>query len=145
MAIDITASETIDAARGRVADYVVDHRHDTAWIGGITESELLTGEPLTVGSDVRRVASFLGKRIHYVNRIVELEPGRRLAMRSVKAPFPMEVSYSFADAPNGGTVTSVRVRGEPSAMYKIAEPLLARQVRRSVGKDLRVLREILET
>jgi uncharacterized protein YndB with AHSA1/START domain len=143
MAIDVTVSETIRVPRERVADYVIDHRHDTEWIGGIQESKLLGDGPLGVGSDVRRVASFMGRRIEYVNRIVELEPGRRLVMRSVKAPFPMEVTYAFTDAPDGAT-TSVRVRGEPAAMYKLAGPLLAAQVRRSVAGDLRTLRELME-
>ncbi len=143
MAIDVTVSVTIRARRDHVAGYVMDHRNDTAWIGGITESHLLGDEPLVAGSDVRRVASFMGKRIEYVNRVVDLQPGMRLKMRSVKAPFPMEVTYAFGDEP-GGTIVSVRVRGEPAAMYRVAGPLLTRQVRRSVGSDLATLKELLE-
>ena len=141
--MDVTVSETISAPREDVARYVMDHRNDTTWIGGITESELLGEEPLGVGSDVRRVASFMGKRIDYVLRIAEMQPWVRLEMRSVKAPFPMAVTYGFDDAP-GGTITSVRVQGEPSAMYKLAGPLLARQVRRSVSSDLATLKGLLD-
>jgi len=144
MAIDVTVSATIRAPRERVAAYVIDHRHDTEWIGGITESELQGDGPLAVGSDVRRVASFMGRRIEYVNRVSVLEPGRRLAMRSVKAPFPMEVTYAFGDAP-AGTTTSVRVQGEPASMYRLAGPLLAARVRRSVASDLRTLKGLMET
>jgi len=141
--MDVTVSETISAPREDVARYVMDHRNDTTWIGGITESELLGEEPLGVGSDVRRVASFMGKRIDYVLRTAELQPGHRLEMRSVKAPFPMQVTYAFDDAP-GGMVTSVRVQGEPASMYKIAGPMLARQTRRSVARDLRTLKNLME-
>lgn len=141
--MDVTVSETIYALRHDVARYVMDHRNDTTWIGGITESELLGEAPFGVGSDVRRVASFMGKRIDYVLRVADLQPGRLLEMRSVKAPFPMQVTYSFDDAP-GGTVTSVRVQGEPASMYKIAGPMLARQTRRSVGSDLRTLKNLME-
>lgn len=143
MAIDVIVSRTIRASRREVADYVIDHRNDTTWIGGITESELLSEGPLGVGSDVRRVASFMGKRIEYVNRIDVLEPGGTLAMHSVKAPFPMRITYSFEDAA-GGTDASVRVQGEPAALYKLAGPLLARQVRRSVAGDLLTLKALLE-
>jgi len=142
--IDVTATETIPAPRDEVARYVMDHRNDPAWIGGISESELLGEGPLDIGSDVRRVASFLGKRVEYVNRVEELEPGRRLVMRSVKSPFPMVVTYGFEDDPGGGTRTSVRVQGEPSAMYAVAGPLLSRQVKRSVARDLRTLSRLLE-
>ncbi|MDH4111593.1 MAG: SRPBCC family protein [Actinomycetota bacterium] len=143
MAIDVTVTETIGAPRVDVAGYVMDHRNDAAWIGGISESTLLGDEPLGVGSDVRRVASFMGKRIEYVNRVDSLDPGRTLAMHSIESPFPMRVTYSFEDAP-GGVEASVRVQGEPAAMYRVAGPLLARQVRRSVSRDLRTLKELME-
>ena len=39
---------------------------------------------------------------------------------------------------------SVRVQGEPATMYKVAGPLLARQVRRSVANDLRTLKALME-
>jgi uncharacterized protein YndB with AHSA1/START domain len=144
MAIDVTATTVIDAPRSRVARFVMDHRNDTAWIGGIKESELVGDEPYGVGSHVRRVASFLGRRIEYVNRVEEIEPDARLVMRSVKSPFPMVVTYAFEDTANGGTRTSVRLQGAPGSLYRMAEPLLARQVRRSVTRDLRTLKRLLE-
>jgi carbon monoxide dehydrogenase subunit G len=143
MTIDVTVTERIAAPRQKVADFVFDHRHDIEWIGGIQTSEPLGDGEFGVGSDVRRVASFLGRRIEYVNRVVELEPGRRLVMRSVKAPFPMEVTYAFDDDADL-TLASVRVRGEPASMYKLAGPLLSAQVRRSIANDLRTLRTIVE-
>jgi uncharacterized membrane protein len=144
MAIDVTASVTIARPRDEVAAYVVDHRHDPIWIGGITESELLGDPPIAVGSRVRRVASFLGKRIDYVNEVTRLDPGALLEMRSVQSPFPMVVTYAFEDT-DGGTRASVRVEGDPSALYRLAGPLLARQVRSNVSKDLGKLRAILES
>lgn len=142
-AIDVIVGTTIAAPRDEVARYVMDHRNDPVWIGGITESELLGEPPITVGSRVRRVASFMRKRIEYVNEVTRLDPGTLLEMRSVKSPFPMVVTYAFEEA-DGGTRTSVRVQGDPSMLYRIAGPLLARQVRRSVQGDLDTLRTILE-
>lgn len=144
MSIDVTISATIRAPREVVARFVMDHRNDTEWIGGISESELTSEGALGVGSDVRRVASFMGRRIEYVNRIEELDPDTRLVMRSVKSPFPMVVTYAFADVPGGGTSTSVRVQGEPGAVYRMAGPLLQRQVHRSVSSDLRTLKQLME-
>jgi uncharacterized membrane protein len=142
-AIDVRVETTIEAPLEEVAAYVIDHRHDPIWIGGITESDLLGDPPIAVGSRVRRVASFLGKRIEYVNEVTRLDPDRLLEMRSVKSPFPMVVTYTF-DGSTTGTRTSVRVQGDPTAWYRIGGPLLARQVRRSVRGDLERLRRILE-
>ena len=141
--IEVTATTTIGAPRDRVASYVVDNRNDPAWIGGISESELLGNPPMVVGSHVRRVASFMGKRIEYVNEVTRLDPGTVLEMRSVKSPFPMRITYAFQDA-GGGTQTSVRVQGDPSALYRLAGPLLTRQVKKNVQADLERLKDILE-
>lgn len=141
--IDVTAVARIAAPRQVVAGYVMDHANDPVWIGGITESELLDEPPLGVGSRVRRVASFMGKRIEYVNEVTRLEPGSLLEMRSVKSPFPMVVTYAFEEA-DGATRASVRVQGDPSALYRLAGPLMTRRVRRSVQEDLQRLRAILE-
>ena len=142
-AIDVTATTTIDAPRDEVASYVVDNRNDPAWIGGISESELLGDPPIGVGSRVRRVASFMGKRIEYVNEVTRLDPGSVLEMRSVKSPFPMHITYAFEDVA-GRTQTSVRVQGDPSALYRLAGPLLSRQVKKNVQADLERLKDILE-
>ena len=142
-AIDVTATTTIEALRDKVASYVVDNRNDPAWIGGISESELLGDPPITVGSRVRRVASFMGRRIEYVNEVTRLDAGLVLEMRSVKSPFPMHITYAFEDV-GGTTQTSVRVQGDPSALYRLAGPLLSRQVKKNVQADLERLKEILE-
>ena len=41
------------------------------------------------------MATFLDRRIEYVLEVVEYDPKTLLAMRSVKGPFPMEVTYEF--------------------------------------------------
>jgi hypothetical protein len=121
----------------------MDHRNDPVWIGGVSTSELEGEPPIAVGSRVRRVAAFLGRRIEYVNEVTRLEPDVALEMRSVKSPFPMVITYAFADATGGGTRTSVRVQGDPSAIYRLAGPLMSRQVRKRVQGDLERLRGIL--
>jgi hypothetical protein len=72
-------------------------------------------------------------------------PGERLVMRTAEGPFPMETSYTFEDAPGGGTRMSLRNRGEPAGFSKLAAPLIARAMQRANRKDLARLKAILET
>ena len=90
------------------------------------------------------MATFLGKRIEYVNEVERLDPGAVLEMRSVKSPFPMRVTYSLEDADGGGTRVRIRVEGDPGALYRVAGPVMRRQVRLSISRDLDSLRSILE-
>ena len=143
MAIDTTAVITVGHPRQEVAAYLTDPANDPRWIGGLRSARLLTAPPVGVGSQVERVARFLGRRVEYVNEITELS-GTRLAMRSVRSPFPMRVTYGFEDAGAAGTEVSVRVEGDAGRMYRLADPVLARLVRRSVRRDLRTLKRVLE-
>ena len=142
MAIDIRAVIDIARPREQVAAYLRDPGNDPSWIGGLRSARLVTDPPVGVGSQVERVASFLGRRIQYVNEITELT-GTRLAMRSVRSPFPMRVTYGFEDT-GQATEVSVRVEGDASRVYRLADPITAALVRHSVRRDLRTLKRVLE-
>jgi hypothetical protein len=121
----------------------MDPANDRSWIGALTAVNVLTQGPVGVGTRVERIAQFLGRRIEYENEIVEYTPAQRLAMRSVRAPFPMRVTYEFEDAA-GGTLMRIRTDGDASGFYRLAGPLLAAAVRRGVARDLARLRRLLE-
>jgi hypothetical protein len=91
-----------------------------------------------VGVEVTRTAYFLTRRIDYVLRVAAYEPPRLLDMISVGGPMPMHVTYAFEPDPRG-TLARIRVRGGPDGLYRVAAPLLARQVRSNLTKDLRDL------
>ncbi len=137
--------ESIEIARppGEVARYMFDWRNDPDWIGGISEARLLSDGDFGIGSQVERVASFVGKRIEYVLEVEDYEPGALLAMRSVRAPFPMTVTYEISDT-RGGAHARVQVGGDASGFYRFAGPLLNLQATRSIAADLRRLKAVLE-
>jgi uncharacterized membrane protein len=142
MGIDVVAEVQVRRPREQVAAYMSDPVNDPEWIGRLREAHLLGEGPLGEGSRVARVASFLGRRVEYVNEIVTLEPGSVLEMRSVKAPFPMHITYTFEDR-DGGTVVRNHVRGG-GGLFSLGSPLFAPIVKRNVQKDLERLRDLLE-
>jgi uncharacterized membrane protein len=142
MSIDVVAEVHVKRPRDEVAAYMSDPANDPEWIGGLREAHLVGDGPLGEGSRVARVASFMGRKVEYVNEITALEPGRMLDMRSVKAPFPMHITYTFQDR-DGGTLVRNHVRGG-GGLFSLGSPLFAPMVRRNVQKDLERLRELLE-
>jgi uncharacterized membrane protein len=137
---EVSVEKTISRPRDEVARFATDWRNDKEWIGALSDVRLVQEEP----QQVERVAGFLGKRIEYVNEVVEHEEGRRLVMRSVKAPFPMTVTYEFEETGEGGTLMRIRTGGDASGFYRLAGPLLSRAVKRGVERDLARLKERLE-
>ena len=143
MEIDVTAQTEIARPPDDVAAFAMEAENDTLWIGGISEARRLTSGPTGVGTRVERVAHFIGRRIEYVMEVVELEQGRRIVLRSIKSPFPMRVTYAFEHAPRGARA-SVRVQGDPQGFYTLAAVVMGPAVRRSIARDLRRLKEIVE-
>ena len=148
MAINVQAELLIKKPKAQVAAYATNPHNDAFWVSGVVESKMLTDPPLTQGSQVERVASFLGKRIMYVLEVVDWEPGLRMGMHSIKGPFPMDVTYQFEETPSElaelGTLAKIEVQGEASGFFKLASPLLSQAVKRSIGKDLKNLKKIME-
>jgi hypothetical protein len=131
MGVDVSAEVIIDRDPEAVWDFMTDPRHEPDWIGGLRTSRLQGDPPLRVGSRVERVASFLGKKIEYVNEVTKLDRPRLLEMRSVVAPFPMHITYTL----DGHTVRN-HVRGGGMR-------LMAPFVRRNIQRDLERLRDLL--
>ena len=144
MAVDVQAEVLIKRPRNDVASYAMDPNNDPVWISGIVEARALTKPPLSRGTRVERVAKFLGKRIEYVLEVVEYDPESLLVMKSIKGPFPMDVSYRFEEAADG-TLARIQVQGEASGFYKIAGPVMSRAVKRSITNDLKSLKKLLES
>jgi hypothetical protein len=143
VSVDVTVEEEIARPPEEVARFAMDPGNDMRWIAALTSVRALGDGPVGPGTRVERTASFLGRRMEYVLEIVELEPERRLAMRSVRAPFPMTVEYEF-DPAAVGALARIRTTGEPGRFYATAGPLLGAMVRRGVRRDLRKLKRVLE-
>jgi uncharacterized membrane protein len=143
VATEIRVEQRIARPRAEVAANVTDWQNDPTWIKALAAVRLLDEPPLRVGSRVLRVANFRGRRIEYVNEVVELEPGSRVAMRSVEAPFPMTVVYEFEEA-GEATLMRIRAQGDAAGFYRVAAPVLSRAVKRALAGDLKRLKKVLE-
>src|SRR6187401_1821087 len=144
MSVDITTEITIARPRAEVAAYATDPSNAPAWYQNIESVEWKTDPPARLGSQVAFVAKFLGRRLEYTYKFVELEPGSRLVMRTADGPFPMETTYEWRDGDDGATHMTLRNRGEPAGFAKVMAPLMAPAMRRANRKDLAALKRILE-
>jgi uncharacterized membrane protein len=144
MAVDVLTEIVIDRPRDAVAAYAGNPENAPEWYVNIQSVEWKTPAPLAVGSRLAFVAQFLRRRLAYTYEVTELEPGRRLVMRTAEGPFPMETTYTWEDAGPGRTRMTLRNRGVPSGFGRLAAPLLAAAMRRATRKDLARIKGILE-
>jgi uncharacterized membrane protein len=145
VAVDVVTEVVIGRPVDVVATYVGDPSNAPEWYANIESVDWQTEPPVEVGSRMDFVAHFLGRRLAYTSEVVELDPGRRLVMRTAQGPFPMETSYEWSPVSEIATRMTLRNRGEPSGFAGIAAPLMAASMRRANTKDLARLKELLES
>ena len=144
MSVDVQTEIVIERPVGVVAGYAADPSNAPEWYVNIESVDWETPPPAAVGSRVRFVARFLGRRLEYTYEIADLVPGERLVMRTAQGPFPMETTYTWSAISPAATRMTLRNRGEPSGFSKVAGPVMAGMMRKANSKDLSRLKSILE-
>ena len=142
--VDVTVGTTIERPLEAVAGYAGNPDNAPTWYVNIESAEWQTTPPAAVGSKVAFVAHFLGRRLAYTYEITELVPDERLVMRTAEGPFPMETTYVWEDASDGGTRMSLENRGEPSGFSKLMSFVMVPAMRRANRKDLAALKALME-
>jgi uncharacterized protein YndB with AHSA1/START domain len=145
MSVDVLTEIVIDRPVADVAAYATDPTNAPSWYANIDTVTWQTDPPATVGSRMTFVARFLGRRLEYTYEIAELVEDERLVMRTQQGPFPMETIYTWSPAGDGATRMSLRNRGEPAGFSKLVGPLMVPAMRRANTKDLKALKQILES
>lgn len=145
MTVDVQVETTINRSPAEVAAYAGDPGNAPVWYANIRSVDWRTEPPLEVGSRMDFVATFLGRRLAYTYEVAEWVPGERLVMRTADGPFPMETTYTWEPAREGGTRMTLRNRGTPSGFSRVAGPVMVRAMRRATTKDLTRLKQLLES
>src|SRR5690349_10298042 len=140
MAIDVTTEIVIDRPPEDVSAYAGDPTNAPEWYENIKSIDWKTAPPVRLGSKMDFVARFLGRRLAYTYEVVELDPGRRMVMRTASGPFPMETTYTWEPAGEGKTRMTLRNRGTPSGFAKLSAGFMGAAMRRETSKDLRALK-----
>lgn len=139
----VETSVRINRPSDEVFDFISNFENNPLWQSGQVEARFTSEGPLRVGSTYNQVAKFLGRRIESTFEVLEYEPGRKVKAASTSGSFPITFTR-MVEARDGGAEVSAVVEGDASGFFKLAEPLLARMVQRSVDADYRNLKQILE-
>jgi uncharacterized membrane protein len=138
--VDVLTEIVIHRPRGVVASYASDPENAP----NIKAVNWETAPPLTVGSRLAFRAHFLGRNLNYVYEFTELDPGTRLVMQTAQGPFPMQTTYTWADADDSSTRMALRNTGKPAGFSAVVNLVMSPMMRRAMQKDLAKLKQILE-
>lgn len=128
-----------------VCYYAVDPLNAKEWYTNIKEAHWVKGTQPQEGGEMAFKAKFLGRELAYTYTIRKWEPPHILIMSTSEGPFPMETTYKWESVNENYTRMTLINRGEPVGFAKWLSPFMASAMLRANKKDLKNLRQILES
>jgi uncharacterized membrane protein len=139
----IETSVVINRPIDEVFAYINDVRNWPQWNSTLPEAEQTSEGPVAVGSTFRGVSQFLGQRMEWTSEVTEYEPNRKLKQKITSGPMWMEQSLTFEPV-EGGTRFTMLGEGEFGGLFKLAQPVVNRRMKKESEANLAKLKDILE-
>ena len=121
--------------------------NDHLWSSTAVERHVESDGPIHVGTRIKAVDNFLGRRIESTFEVTEHEPNRRSAVRFVSGPIRAEGTYTYEPVTDG-TRFRWALEAPPGlgGLYlgRVTDPLVTWIFRRRLQRDLRRLKAVME-
>jgi uncharacterized protein YndB with AHSA1/START domain len=132
----------IDRPVEEVFAYLSDVARQPEW-NSMVDEVVPSETPLRVGSTARLKMRLLGRRIEATLEVTELEPNRRVVVKT-GAPISVTDTWTFeALGQNRSRLTYASV-GETKGFFKLADPIVGRVVKKQLTAQLETFKELLE-
>lgn len=142
--VRIEVDTTIDRPAEEVFAYASDIARQPEWVSTLTDSQKTASGPTEVGTTYRQTVKFLGRRMDMDCEIIGYQPPSLYAFRAKNGPMTMEMQFTLTpEGPNATRVTQV-AEGESGGFFKLADPILARSMKKQFIADLETLKTMLE-
>jgi len=141
--VNVETSIVIHRPIEEVFAYITDARNQPQWDAGLVEVRQTPESPVAVGTRVTEVRKFLGRKIESSREVVEYEPPTKCIFKNTTGPFPVTGSLTFEPTAQGTTVIW-KMEMKPGGFFALAEPLVARSLRRQLEAGLGDVKDLLE-
>ena len=127
-----------------VFGFLANLENDVKWRSEWVETKNMSGGSLGVGATFRLTGEFLGRRVPTIYEVIEYEPNRSAAWKTVSGPLPLKFQRTFEHG-EGGTRFTIKYEAEVRGLFKLLMLFLAGTVKRQHEGDLRKVKELMET
>lgn len=141
--LELKLNTVINRPIAEVFAVLANLENDLQWRTEWIDARKTSDRPIGLGARFSLAARAFGKRIQTVYEMVQYEPNRIAAWKTVSGPLQLKFWRTF-ERVESGTRFAVRYEGEPRGFLKLAWPLITRMVKRQHGGDLRRLKELME-
>jgi uncharacterized membrane protein len=113
------------------------------WQSMVAKVEPASSDPVGGGSKFKIQSELMGRKIDGVMEITDFEPFGKFGFKNVAGPVQVHATVSLKTA-GTGTRLNLSGQGEPGGMFKLAEGILANQVKSQMEDNLKRLKSVLE-
>jgi len=141
--IHIEESIIINRPIEEVFAFMSETKNLPLWQTDVVEARHTPEGPVQVGTKMSIVRAFMGRKMEGTADIVEYAPPTRYAYKTTSGP---EVTgVNICEATDGGTRFTVMFDMQTGGFFSLADPLVARTIKRSVESGLATLKDVLES
>jgi uncharacterized protein YndB with AHSA1/START domain len=123
---------------------ITDPAKQSLWQSMTQTAEWTSNGSHGVGSTMKVVARFLGRKIESEIEITAWEPPHRVDFKFVNGPYPAEVTNTL-ESQGDGTLLTARSQGNMGSFFKLAEGLVARQLEKQLDANNETLKLLMES
>ncbi len=142
--LKVEESIVINHPVNEVFTYLTDARNWPYWTSSVLEAEQTSVGQMSVGTTFRGIDRIICFRVAWTSRIMEYELNRKMSHSIVSGTRVVEQHLTF-DSIESGTKFNFVYDMKTSGLPKFIEPIMLRIMRRTIKKNLRKLKLILET
>lgn len=141
----VDESIVINRPRSEVFAFGIDPEKILLYSSNVIEYEQVTDGPVDLGTRNRGSVRVAGKRIDFLDEVVEFKDGEAVAYRSIESPIPFELRVTYEDS-DGGTLVSWHQESQVFKGFfgKLTDPLVNRMYAKDVRSNLEKFKDLLE-
>lgn len=141
--INLDLGVLIDRPVKDVFAFVSNPSNMTKWNSAVLSLEPLTSGTVGVGSKFKTTGEAMGRRIEGEMQIIAYEPDTKCGFQISAGPMQVSLTMSFKTV-GTGTKVSLNAQGNPGGLFKLAEGVMAGQVKSMMEGNLAHLKSVLE-
>jgi hypothetical protein len=142
--VSVTESILMDCPADEVFAFIGNYEHDPQWRAGVFEMQHDPPGKARVGTKTHEVMRFMGQKMVNHAVVVEYEMGHKTAFRTISSALSAS-GYRLVEQQGQQTRFTYHAQSELSGLYKWLSPFIVWTFRRRVKRDLKRLKEIVES
>ena len=141
---EFTSSILINRPQEDVFEAIMDPDKQPEWQSMLESMEWTSNGSTGVGSTMKTVSKFLGRKIEAEIEIMAWDPPHRIDWKVNNGPYPVEISNKLVSQ-GAGTLLTSSSSAEFGGFFKLAEGLVGKQIKKQVDANFESLKLLMES